>query len=192
MIAAITQTISSRFGRSTISAAISLSILAVAGVTLYALLRDADFGKVLDALRAQSFLTIATAGIFVIAGYVTLTFYDVFALRVIGRRRIPYPVIALASFTSSTIGHSLGAAVLTGGLIRLRIYSGWGLTVIDIAKIAVVTGMTFWLGNGVLLGGATAYAPEAAAAVDHLPQWINRAIGFGGHQDRCVHGSGHP
>jgi hypothetical protein len=29
------------------------------------------------------------------------------------------------------------------------------------------------------LGGATAYAPEAAAAVDHLPLWANRAIGLG-------------
>ena len=57
----------------------------------------------------------------------------------------------------------------------MRIYSAWGLTVLDIAKIAFVTGMTFWLGNAFLLGGATAYAPEAASAVDHLPPWINRA-----------------
>jgi len=54
------------------------------------------------------------------------------------------------------------------------------LTVVDIAKIAFVTGMTFWLGNALLLGGATAYAPEAASAVDHLPSWINRAIGLAG------------
>jgi len=52
------------------------------------------------------------------------------------------------------------------------------LTVFDIAKIAFITSMTFWLGNAFLLGGATAYAPQAAAAVDHLPLWINRAIGL--------------
>jgi uncharacterized membrane protein YbhN (UPF0104 family) len=106
---------------------------------------------------------IAVAGAFVVAGYVTLTFYDLFALRTIGRHQVPYSVAALASFTSSTIGHSLGAAVVTGGLVRLRIYSLWGLTVVDIAKIAFVTGMTFWLGNVLLLGGATAYAPEPQA-----------------------------
>ena len=87
---------------------------------------------------------------------------------------------ALASFTSFTIGHSLGAAVVTGGLIRLRIYSVWGLTAIDIAKIAFVTGMTFWLGNALLLGGAMMYAPEAATVVDHLPSLVNRAIGLSG------------
>ena len=40
--------------------------------------------------------------------------------------------------------------------------------------------MTFWLGNALLLGGATMYAPEAATAVDHLPSSINRAIGLSG------------
>jgi uncharacterized membrane protein YbhN (UPF0104 family) len=174
------QKITSRLGRSTISAAISLLILAAAAFVLYRLLRDADFGKVAATLKAQSFPKIAAAGAFVVAGYITLTFYDLFALHAIGRHKVPYAVAALASFASSTIGHSLGAAVLTGGLIRLRIYSVWGLTVVDIAKIAFVTGMTFWLGNALLLGGATAYAPEAASAVDHLPSWINRAIGLAG------------
>jgi len=174
------QKITSRLGRSTISAAISLLILAAAAFVLYELLRDADFGKVAAALKAQPIQKIAAAGAFVVAGYVTLTFYDLFALHTIGRHKVPYAVAALASFASSTIGHSLGAAVLTGGLIRFRIYSVWGLTVVDIAKIAFVTGMTFWLGNAFLLGGATAYAPEAASAVDHLPLWINRAIGLAG------------
>jgi hypothetical protein len=52
------------------------------------------------------------------------------------------------------------------------------LNVLDIAKIAFVTGMTFWLGNAVVLGGAITYAPEAAGVVDHLPPWINRIIGL--------------
>lgn len=180
MTSTIGQKIASRLGRSTISAAISLLILAAAAFVLYELLRDADFGKVAAALKAQPIQKIAAAGAFVVAGYVTLTFYDLFALHTIGRHKVPYAVAALASFASSTIGHSLGAAVLTGGLIRFRIYSVWGLTVVDIAKIAFVTGMTFWLGNAFLLGGATAYAPEAASAVDHLPLWINRAIGLAG------------
>jgi glycosyltransferase 2 family protein len=176
----IAQTITSRLSRSTISAAISLCILAVAAFTLYQLLGHADFGKVAAAIEGQSIEKLAGAGAFVVASYVTLTFYDLFALHAIGRHKVPYSVAALASFTSSTIGHNLGAAVLTGGLIRLRIYSAWGLTVVDIAKIALVTGMTFWLGNALLLGGATAYVPEAASAVDHLPSWINRTLGLAG------------
>lgn len=174
------QIIKSRLGRGTFSAGISLSVLAVAAFTLHELLREIDLGKIITALDAQPIGKIVTAGLLVVAGYITLTFYDVFALRVLGHGNIPYSVAALASFTSSTIGHSLGAAVLTGGLVRLRIYSDWGLTVVDIAKIALVTGMTFWLGNALLLGGATAYAPDAASAIDHLPVWGNRTLGLSG------------
>jgi uncharacterized membrane protein YbhN (UPF0104 family) len=162
---------------SRISAAVSVLVLAVASFTLYRLVRDVDFAKVVAALEAQPIKQIGIAGVFVVAGYFTLTFYDLFALRMIGCHAVPYPVAALASFTSSTIGHSLGAAVLTGGLVRLRIYASWGLTIIDVGKIAVITGMTFWLGNAFLLGGAATFAPETVSSVDHLPASVNRAIG---------------
>ena len=64
MTGAIAQTVnsrllSSRLGRSTISAAISLAILAVAAFILYELLRDIEFGKVVAALKAQSIGKIA-------------------------------------------------------------------------------------------------------------------------------------
>jgi hypothetical protein len=142
------------------------------------LLRGIDAGKVIAAFTAQPIRNIAIAGAFVVLGYITLTLYDVFALHIIGRRTIPFRVAALASFTSYTIGHSLGAATLTGAVVRLRVYSAWGLNVLDIGKIAFVTGMTFWLGNAVVLGGAMAYAPEAAGVIDRPPSWINRIVGL--------------
>ena len=102
---AIAQTVnskllSSRLGRGTISAAISLAVLAVAAFILYALLRDADFGKVVATLKAQSIGKIGIAAAFVIAGYITLTFYDYFALHAIGRHKVPYIIAALASVTA--------------------------------------------------------------------------------------------
>ena len=165
-------------GRNRISVAISLLILCVAAFTLYHVLRHIELEKVVAALRAQSDRKIVVAAGFVVAGYIALTFYDLLALRTIGRRDIPFQVAAFASFTSYTIGHTLGAATLTGGLVRLRIYSCWGLNVIDIAKIAFLTGMTFALGVAVVLGGAMAYAPDAAGVVDRLPAGINRMIGL--------------
>ena len=130
--------------------------------------------------KAQSPLHILIAGALVVAGYANLICYDLFALHTIGKHKIPLRVVAFASFTSYTIGHSLGAATLTCGLVRFRVYSFWDLTVVDIAKIAFMTGMTFWLGNVFVLGGAVAYAPAAFSVVDHLPPWINRLIGLSG------------
>ncbi len=155
-------------------------IVAVAGAILYRLLSGIDIDRVVTAVEAQSGPQILIAGLLVVAGYANLICYDLFALRTIGKRGIPFRVVGFASFTSYTIGHSLGAATLTCGLVQFRVYSAWGLSVVDIAKIAFVTGMTFWLGNVFVLGGAGAYAPQALSALDRLPSWINRSIGLSG------------
>jgi uncharacterized membrane protein YbhN (UPF0104 family) len=163
-----------------IGVAIGLLIVVIAGAALFRLLRDIDLDEVVAALRAKSVREVVIAGGFVLAGYVTLTLYDFFALRTIGRNAVPYRIAALAGFTSYAIGHNLGATVFTGGAIRFRIYSAWGLSIIDVAKIAFVTGLTFWLGNAFLLGFGMSYAPVAASAVNQLPAWVNRGIGLSG------------
>jgi glycosyltransferase 2 family protein len=179
-VSAVTRAIDAKVGWNRVAFAISLLIIAVAAVTLLRLLRDVDMNEIVVALKTTTTRTLALAGILVAAGYVSLTFYDFFALRTIGRRQVPYRIAALASFTSYSIGHNLGATVFTGGVVRLRIYSPWGLGIIDIAKIAFVTGLTFWLGNAFILGLSMVYAPEAASAVDQLPPWLNRAIALAG------------
>jgi hypothetical protein len=174
------QTTEPRRGHARLKLALSVVIFVAALGLLYSQVRDINVTKFAEALQSQSPWRIALAGGIVVCGYVTLTFYDVFALRTIGRSKIPYAAAALASFASFTIGHSVGAAVVTGGLIRLRVYGVFGLTLADITKIAVVTSMTFWLGNALLLGGAVIYAPDAAGALDQLPSWVNRLIGIAG------------
>ena len=94
--------------------------------------------------------------------FFTLTFYDLFALRTIGKTHVPYRIAALSSFTSYTIGHNIGATVFTGGAIRFRIYSDWGFTAIDVAKICFISGLTFWLGNTFVLGIGMIWHPAAA------------------------------
>jgi glycosyltransferase 2 family protein len=176
----IARALQERIGWNKIGAAIGLVIVSISAIALYRLLDDVKVDKVISAIRAKSITDILIASVFVALGYVTLTFYEFFALRAIGRNTVPYRIAALASFTSYTIGHNLGATVFTGGLIRLRIYSDWGLSVTDVAKIAFITGLTFWLGNAFVLGASMAYAPEAARAVNDLTPWINRAIGSAG------------
>lgn len=155
----------------------SLLILAAAMAVLFHVLRDIDFARTLDAIASTPAVAIVGSAAFVALGYVTLTFYDYFSLQTIGRRDVPYRVAAMASFVSYSIGHNLGATVFTAGAVRWRIYSRWNLTVVDIAKIAFVTGLTFWLGNVVVLGTAMIVEPEAASAVDQLPPIVNQCLG---------------
>jgi uncharacterized membrane protein YbhN (UPF0104 family) len=166
----------SRVGLSRIGLVVSLTIIAVAIVVLYHILREIDPDELIDAIEATNWRTFLIAGSFVAAGYLTLTFYDLFALRTIGRSDVPYRVAALAGFTSYAVGHNVGASVFSGGAVRYRIYSGWGLSVIEVTKICFVAGLTFWLGNATVLGLGILQAPQAARALDQLPLWTNRLV----------------
>ncbi len=165
-----------KIGLSRIGLALSLTIIAVAAIVLYHILRDLDTDELLRALKATDRQTLIIAGLFVAAGYLTLTFYDLFALRTIGRSEIRYRVAALAAFTSYAIGHNVGASIFSGGAVRYRIYSAWGLSVVEVTKICFIAGLTFWLGNATVLGLGVLDAPQAARALDQLPLWANRVI----------------
>lgn len=156
--------------------AVSIAVIAAACYVLYHILRGIDHDRVLDAMSQTEPTSIALAALFVAAGYFTLTFYDLFAVHAIGRDDVPYRVNALAAFTSYSIGHNVGASALTGGAVRYRIYSAWGLDAIDVAKVCFLAGLTFWLGNAAVLGLGVAYHPEAASAVDLLPPAVNRVL----------------
>src|SRR6201994_2018292 len=156
--------------------AISVTVIGIACYVLYHMLRHIDMFEVIEAIKSTEPRQIALAALFVAAGYFTLTFYDWFAVRAIGRREMPYRVNALAAFTSYSIGHNVGASVFTGGAVRYRIYSGYGLNAIDVAKICFLAGLTFWLGNAAVLGLGITYHPEAAASIDQLPVWLNRTL----------------
>src|SRR6195256_1495134 len=159
--------------------AASLLIIALSITTLVHTLKGVDTGLVLIALAEKPLMQIGLAALCVMGSFCTLTFYDFFALRTIGKKHVPYRIAALSSFTSYVIGHNIGATVFTGGAIRFRIYSDYGLTAIDVAKICFLSGLTFWLGNLLVLGFGMAWHPWAASAMDLLPPAINRLIALG-------------
>ena len=157
---------------------LSISIIAIAAWVLYRKLHDINVAKVLNAMSTVDYSDVALAALFVAGGYFTLTFYDLFALRTIGKNHIPYRIAALSGFTSYSVGHNVGATVFTGGAVRYRIYSHWGLGAMDVAKICFVAGTTFWLGNVTVLGVGIAWHPEAASSIDQAPVWFNRGLGI--------------
>src|SRR6266478_5763084 len=159
---------------------VSITIIGVACYVLYHMLRGIDVDLVVEAIKQTAPRSIALAALFVAAGYFTLTFYDLFAVRAIGHSEVPYRVNALAGFTSYSIGHNVGASVFTGGAVRYRIYSVSGLDAVEVAKICFIAGLTFWLGNVAFLGLGLILDPDAANAIDKLPTHVNRWLGAAG------------
>ncbi|WP_213770156.1 YbhN family protein [Bradyrhizobium sp. dw_78] len=168
-----------RIGWKRLGIAASLLIIALAITTLVRTLKGVDAAVILTALADTKPHYVTLAALCVVGAFCTLTFYDFFALRTIGKNQVPYRIAAMSAFTSYTIGHNIGATVFTGGAIRFRIYSDFGLSAIDVAKICFLSGLTFWLGNLLVLGFGLTWHPSAAGAMDLLPPAVNRLIALG-------------
>jgi uncharacterized membrane protein YbhN (UPF0104 family) len=157
----------------------ALISIVVAGIALLALanvLRNVHPEEIVGALRQASAMQAATAFLLVIGSYLSLTAYDLLAVRTLGLGNVSYRTAALASFVSYPIAHGIGAVLPISAAIRYRIYSAHGVSAGDVARICFLTGITFWLGNLTMLGLSGTYVPLAIGPLSELPPWTSRAL----------------
>lgn len=141
--------------RAAVAIAAVIVLIALGLGALHHLTRTIKFCDVRSALRAIGGLQLAAAVGLTAISYLALTFYDVLALRIIGRP-LPWRTAALASFTSYTLSHNLGLALITGGSARYRVYTNVGLPGSDVARVVALAGAAFWMGVVVMGGFALA------------------------------------
>jgi phosphatidylglycerol lysyltransferase len=161
----------------TIAAVLLLAALGLAALAhLLGEVRLRDIRAAIHAIPASGLLL--ALGLTAVS-YLTLTLYDMLALRVIGRP-LPWRTAALASFTSYTLSHNLGLSLLTGGSARYRVYSAAGLSAGDTARVVAIASMTFWMGVFTLAGAMLAFADHAPGieALGLASTWA-RITGFG-------------
>ncbi len=108
--------------------------------------------------------------------YLCLTGFDTLAIRTLGRR-IAYRKIALTSFISLGIGHTVGVAVLSSGALRYRLYSGFGLSAGEVAKVILMCAITVGLGLVGLGGISLLLRPHIDIAGLDISPILARSIG---------------
>ena len=106
----------------------------------------ADVGKALRDLPASAVLLSLLAAA---AGYVVLALYDTLALAYL-ERPLPVRRSMLAGFVGYAFSHSMGLPLLTGGAVRYRLYTAWGLSGTEIAGVVAFNSITLWLGLGAM------------------------------------------
>jgi uncharacterized membrane protein YbhN (UPF0104 family) len=102
---------------------------------------------------------------FTCLNYLTLTGYDFLAILYI-RHPLPYRRAAFASIVSHGISNGVGLPLFSGSAIRYRLYSAWGLSVSEIAKIIGFCNLSFAL--GVFAVGGVLFLTEPLAIPDLL------------------------
>lgn len=146
--------------------AFGLVLLGLALAVLIRELKSFSLQEVIGYLRALPGDRLGLALLFAFGNYVVLTGYDALAFRYI-RHPLAYPRIALTSFIGYAFSHNIGLTVLTNGSVRYRFYSSWGLSALDIARVVLFCGLTYWL--GFLTLGGTVLATRAVALPSSFP-----------------------
>lgn len=133
-----------------------------------------DVGHALTAIPSHALWLSALLNV---AAYLILTLYDRLATIYAGQR-VSFIKTAFASFCAYALAHNLGFAAVSGAAVRYRLYSHWGLTPSQIAKVIAFCSLTFGLG-GMTLGGAALFVvPQSVPWFgDHLPHPVLWAVG---------------
>jgi len=160
---------------------VALALAAAAFFALQRALHEHSFAELRHAVKNLPPRQLVHAALWTALSYFVLTGYDALALTTL-KIKLPFRRTVLASFLGYVFSNNLGLSVLGGGAARWRVYSGFGLSTFDIAKVVAICAATFWLGILALAGLVLAGAPELIVGNlrftgFHVPTWAARGIG---------------
>jgi phosphatidylglycerol lysyltransferase len=136
--------------------------------------RPHDIWLAIEALPAR---TILLALGFTALGYLMVPGYDWLGQRYV-RHSVGLKRTWFTGFVAYGFSQTIGFAWLTGGSIRYRLYSAFGLAGVEIAQVVAFAGLTVWLGITSLAGAVLTLVPVDAADVFSLPVWAIRLLGM--------------
>lgn len=101
----------------------------------------------------------ATAASFI--GYIALSTYDYLALKYIKKKLAAWKWI-LTGFVGFSVSNNAGHAIVSGGAVRYRFYSRWGVSPADIVKMVTFSGFTYLVACFFLIIVGYVLTPEHA------------------------------
>ena len=122
------------------------------GVALRRLLSEVHYAGVMAAMDATPAVKIWAAVLATAFSYLALTRYDASALRYVGAK-VSGSTVLLTSFVAYALSNTIGLGPLSGGVVRMRMYSAAGVEPAAIARVIVFNAAAF--GLGMLFFGAT-------------------------------------
>lgn len=134
-----------RGSRRLLAPGIGLLIFCIAGGVLVHELRDLPLQEVSDYFVNLPGSLILLAMVLTVTNFLVLSGYDALAMRYVGVE-MSYRRVALSAFIGYAFSQAIGNPLITGGGVRYRLYSVWGLSASQIAKTVLFAGISFWLG----------------------------------------------
>ncbi|MHC1752695.1 bifunctional lysylphosphatidylglycerol flippase/synthetase MprF [Humidesulfovibrio sp.] len=157
--------------------ALALGLLAVAVWALKAQLAGHDLQDIQRNLFEETDRDLLLALGLTAVNFIVLAGYDILALNYIGHPLPPHRPV-LASFAGNAFSNTIGLSTLAGSTVRYRLYSSWGLSPGEIAKVVIFTTLTLWLGLFAIGGITFTIKPLPLPDWVSLPFSTTRPLGF--------------
>lgn len=154
---------------------IVLAIFATAVWFIGGLLDEIDVDQVIYLIRGTPVHIILFSLLCMLGSYFAMTGYDWSALRYIGET-LPLRVSMAGAFLGFAIAANIGTGPVAGGAVRYRIYAPYGLSVTQVATIAIFGSIAFGLGITVIGTAALVVNPGALSVMTPLSPALIRWI----------------
>ena len=121
---------------------LGLFFFVLAAYMIYRQLSKYSLDELKDAILGIPLHHLCYALIASFIGYVALSTYDYLALKYIKVKLAAWKWI-LTGFVGFSVSNNAGHAIVSGGAVRYRFYSRWGITPGDIVKMVTFSGFTY-------------------------------------------------
>lgn len=138
---------------------ISLVLFVIAVLAVNHEISDYGWNNVIKDLFATPRETLEEMLLMSAFGYITLSLCEWIAIRYTNEK-LDYRLILLGSFLSNAISHNVGSSLISGGSIRYRFYTEWGLSKSAVAKITAFGTISYFLSAFTLLCIAVIASPK--------------------------------
>jgi phosphatidylglycerol lysyltransferase len=153
--------------------ALAVLLVALLGTGLHKLLHEVRYADVMAAVAATSLTQVALSLLATALSYLALSRYDASALAY-AQAQVSRGMLLLTSFVAYALGNTIGLGTLTGGAVRMRLYTAAGVEPIKVAKVVAFNASAFLLGMSVFGALALLWGAPDMAHLLHLPPAVLR------------------
>ena len=140
---------------------LGLFFFVLATYMIYRQLSKYSLRELKDAILNIPSANLIYAGLASFFGYIALSTYDYLALKYIKKKMQSWKWI-LTGFIGFSVSNNAGHAIVSGGAVRYRFYSRWGVSAGDIVKMVTFSGFTYLIACFFLIILGYVMTPEHA------------------------------
>ncbi|RXZ31133.1 bifunctional lysylphosphatidylglycerol flippase/synthetase MprF [Oxalobacteraceae bacterium CAVE-383] len=142
---------------------------------LHHVLRDVHYKDILHTIRHLPKPSLAMALLCTGLSYLALTGYDASSLRYVGAK-VKGSTVAMTSFIAYALGNTIGLGVLTGGTVRMRLFTAAGVDAGKVAQAIAFNAGAFGLGMTAFGAAGLLWGAADVAGMLHIHPLLLRIL----------------